>query len=218
MEKKVYFVSGLGADERVFQYLDLPDTEKIFVHWVKPDKKDTLQSYAARLTDQIDTGSDVFLVGISFGGMIVQEISKLIHCKKVIILSSVKSDLEFSWQLKLVRSTNMHKIFPAGVLKWMNRLTAGYYFSTKTKMESDLLHKIIDDTDNYFMKWAISAIMRWDNKIPQQNMVHIHGTNDRIFPAGSLRNVTWVHNGGHFMVVKQAKLISDLINQQIKYN
>jgi hypothetical protein len=47
--KKVYFISGLGADKRAFSFLDLSFCEPVFIEWIKPLKNETLQGYALRL-------------------------------------------------------------------------------------------------------------------------------------------------------------------------
>lgn len=208
---KIYFISGLGADERVFQFLDLPGVECVFIKWINPSPRESLSAYAGRLTAQIDQSEDIILAGISFGGIIAQEISKLIACKKVIIISSVKSRGEFSWQMSLAVRTRIYKLFPASFLKWSNSLTADYYFSTATKKDSILLHQIIEDTDNTFMVWAINAIMTWKNEAVQKDIVHIHGTADRIFPHKHITGYIGIKDGGHFMIVDKSRQVSNII-------
>lgn len=209
---KVYFISGLGADERVFQYLNLLGTEKVFIKWEKPLKRESLTSYAGRLISQIDTSKPVYLIGVSFGGMIAQEIAKQINCTKVIIISSIKSSAEFSWPLKCVKLLQLHLLCPKALFKWSNRITANFYFSIQSKQEAQLLSQIINDTDLDFLVWAIHEIINWqtpnEKTIP---LLHIHGTNDRIFPIGNLKNYLPIKNGGHFMIVNQSKAISEII-------
>jgi pimeloyl-ACP methyl ester carboxylesterase len=211
----VYFVSGLGADERVFQFLSLPGINKKFIKWPAPASDETIRQYAQRLIHQIDLSDEIVLIGISFGGIIVQEIASQISCEKVIIISSVKSPKEFSWQLSLVKKTGVYKLFPAWFLKWSNKLTADYYFSTESKKESDLLHQIINDTDEKFMMWAIRRIMEWKNDNIAGTIIHIHGTSDRIFPTGSIDNAIMINNGGHFMIVNKSEQISKIIMDEI---
>ncbi|WP_169306811.1 hypothetical protein [Pedobacter polaris] len=50
----VYFISGLGADERVFQFLDLSKIEYQFIRWNEPRKNESLFNYCEELTKQID--------------------------------------------------------------------------------------------------------------------------------------------------------------------
>jgi len=211
----IYFISGLGADERVFAFLQLPGIDKKFIRWVAPGKHESLRQYAMRLMDQIDTSQDIILVGISFGGIVAQEIASIVSCKKVIIISSIKSENEFSLPLKFVRLTKLHHLFSSSFLKWGNKLTANHYFGVSSPEEARLLHQIIDDTDEKFMTWAINQIMIWKNAVPIRNLVHIHGTRDRIFPARNIKKFISVENGGHFMIVNRAPMISDIILREL---
>lgn len=212
----VYFISGLGADERVFQFLDLSNIEHRFIKWNEPKKNESLSNYCTELIDQIDTTNDIILIGISFGGIIAQEISKIIACKKVIIISSVKSKSEFSWQLKLASRLQIHKIVPLWFITLSNRLTADYYFDTESKEESKLLQQIIKDTNPTFLVWAIHQIMNWDNDKHSENLIHIHGTSDKVFPIKNIQNVIEIPNGGHFMIVNKASQIERLIFDFVK--
>ena len=214
--KNVYYISGLGADERVFSYLKLTDAKEKYIKWVVPEKRESLSNYCKRLIPQIDLTNDIILIGVSFGGIVAQEIAKIIKVKKVIIISSVKSAKEFDWKLSCVRFLKLHRLVPSRFLKWSNLVTGNYYFSTQTKAESDLLKLIIKDTDRFFMKWAIEEIMSWNNNQLNSDLTHIHGDRDRIFPMGRIKNAINVRNGGHFMIVNRAKEISGLIDKEIK--
>ncbi|HQV56104.1 MAG TPA: alpha/beta hydrolase, partial [Chitinophagaceae bacterium] len=85
--KKVYFISGLGADKRAFSFLDLSFCEPIFIDWIKPVDNESLYQYAMRLKEQINEPSPI-IVGVSFGGMLATEIAKSDASAKVIIISS----------------------------------------------------------------------------------------------------------------------------------
>ena len=195
----VYFISGLGADERVFQFLDLSRIDHKFIQWIEPQQKENLIVYCEKLIAQIDTTQEVILIGLSFGGIVAQEISKIIPCKKVMIISCIKSIQELSWQLKFVRQTQIHRIVPHWLLALSNRFTADFYFSTETQAESKLLHQI----------------MNWKNEVYPENLIHIHGTNDRIFPINKISNVIQIQKSGHFMIVNRFQQIQDLIFEMI---
>jgi pimeloyl-ACP methyl ester carboxylesterase len=216
---KVHFISGLGADDRVFKYLDLPAVEKVFVQWIKPLKQESITQYSTRLMLQIDTTQDVYLVGVSFGGMIAQEIAKQLVCKKVIIVSSIQTPQALSWQLKVVRLLQLHLLMPQFLLKWSNLLSANYYFSVKNRAEVLLLHQIIKDTDFDFAHWAIHQVINW--KMPAHsitNIAYIHGTADRIFPINKhFGHFTPVEEGGHFMVVNKSAIISAFIIKHLHH-
>lgn len=213
--KNVYYISGLGADERVFGYLHLKGVHEKHIKWIAPHKHEPLHDYCKRLTPQIDRSNEIILIGVSFGGMVAQEISKIINVDKVIIISSVKSPREFDWQLSCVRFLKLHRLAPSRFLKWSNLLTGDYYFGTQSKEESDLLKLIIQDTDRFFMKWAIEEIMKWDNLSAKNNITHIHGDKDRIFPIRRIKKAIRIPNGGHFMIVNRAREITDIIQKAI---
>jgi len=63
-----YFISGLGADKRIFSKLKLSEKINIIhVDWINPDRNETLEAYSKRLSRIIDTSQPFALVGVSFG-------------------------------------------------------------------------------------------------------------------------------------------------------
>ena len=53
----------------------------------------TISEYALKMTQEI-THENPILVGVSFGGMLVQEMARHIKTRKVIVVSSVKNESE----------------------------------------------------------------------------------------------------------------------------
>lgn len=214
---KIYLISGLGVDQRAFKNLEFPFPAQ-FVQWVTPNKSDTLVSYAHKLIPQIDTSGEIVLIGVSFGGMICQEIARVIRCKKVIIISSIKHAGEMNWQLRLVQLTRIDKLLPARILKFINLLTGPFYFGTETSEEKTLLRNIIRDTDPYFMKWAIGSILTWKNSQPLNGIIHIHGTHDKVLSPRNIKNYIPVSKAGHFMNVNRAKEINSILRKHLPSN
>ena len=213
--QKVYFVSGLGADERVFQFLELPGVEKVFVQWLPPAPHEPLRAYCRRLLAQLDLSGEINLVGISFGGIVCQEIARLVPCRRVLLISSIKNPREMDWKLRLVARSRTHRVVPGWLLKWSNLLTANYYFGTETPAEAALLRQIIQDTDQDFMRWAIAEIMAWSCPVPLPGLAHVHGGRDRIFPAAPVQNATILAGAGHFMAVNRAAAVSAFIAREL---
>ena len=99
---QVYFVPGLAASIEIFENIKLPKDqfEVHFLEWILPIHNETIQSYAKRMSDKI-THKNVVLIGVSFGGIVVQEMSEIIKPQKTIIISSVKSNQELPIHMKL---------------------------------------------------------------------------------------------------------------------
>ncbi|WKN46183.1 alpha/beta fold hydrolase [Tunicatimonas pelagia] len=212
----VYFISGLGADEQAFRYIKLPNVEKRFIRWIPPQKRETLKEYTTRLLDQIDTTQPVTLIGLSFGGIVAQELASMIHCERLILISSVKQPEELSPVLRFIRSTRLYRLFPFRWVKPVFSKVAPYWFSALSDRHRALLKVTIDETDDTFAEWAIEAIMLWKGSSVERPVIHLHGTHDRIFPVRHLHNYVPVKRGGHFMIVTHAKPISQLLQKYVK--
>lgn len=82
----IYLFSGLGADQRVFQSINIPLYNLIYIQWIEPNINESMESYAERLLTQIKSLNTIFL-GVSFGGIMAIEVAKLIEVEKVILIS-----------------------------------------------------------------------------------------------------------------------------------
>lgn len=211
-----YFISGLGADKRIFSKIVLDSQIKIIhLDWIQFSKGQSLISYAEQLGKKIDTTTPFVIVGVSFGGMIATELAKILKPAKTIIISSIVFNNQFPWIYKLFGKLNLLKFIPAWLLKSSNKLTQNYYFGTKLLDDKELLRKIVEETDPKFLKWAIGSILKWKNNIRPENLIHIHGDNDKIFPLKNVNPDFVINGGSHFMVYQKAEKISELMNNLI---
>lgn len=215
--KNIYCVSGLGADERVFQKLEFEGYQPIHICWVEPHKGETIADYARRLTTQIKSERPI-LIGLSFGGMIAIEMAKQIATEKVILISSTKNEQEVPFYFKIFRWLPVYRLLPAKLILWLARFLASWFFSLKTSDERKLFRAILYDTDARFMKWAIDRVVTWKNELIPNNTFHIHGKSDRIFPYRYVSEDFSVERGGHFMIMSQAECVSNLIQKIVDVN
>lgn len=209
--KALYLIPGLGADRRVFKFLDLSQYSCHHISWIDPLPDESIEHYAGRLVAQIKSTNPI-LVGVSFGGMIAVEISKQISIEKVILISSARTGRDIPVYLRLFGRLSIHKVLPARWLKKANHVLY-YFFDVKMAEEKRLLSEIIRDTDQKFMKWAIDKIVRWKNNIIPSSAILIHGSADRLFPASKADII--IPDGGHFMIVSNAKEVSEHIKRII---
>ena len=94
---KVYVISGLGADFKVLERLQFHENlEVVFIDWLIPEKDETFSHYVERMAEKIDVSEPFYLLGYSFGGILVQEIDKIKPAEKVVILGSIKSCLLYT--------------------------------------------------------------------------------------------------------------------------
>ena len=207
--KRIFILSGLGTDDRVFKHLEFPGCEATYIKWVIPSEKETLPEYAKRLTQQINIDTPI-LIGLSFGGMVATEISKLITTEKLILIASAKTFKEIPFYFRIAGKLNLHKLLPANFFKRQSFIS-NWLFGLKTLSDKKLLSEILFDTDPKFLKWSINEIVKWKNAIKSPNVKHIHGTADRILPYRFVQADYSIKNGGHFMTVNKSAEINSIL-------
>ena len=212
----VYIFSGLGTDERVFQFIDFSGFTVSYINWISPLKGETIQSYARRITKQIHHDLPI-LIGVSFGGIMAVEVAKLIPTEKIILISSAKTKYELPLYYQIAGALGLHKLLPTRLLKHHNHF-ADWLFGIKSRRDKDLLAAILHDTDKDFLQWAIDAAATWNNKHLHTNLIHLHGTADRILPYLFIKSAIPVAFGGHFMTVTKAGLLTNMLRNALSSN
>lgn len=208
---KIYCLSGLGADKRVFKYLRL-DHEFVPVEWIRPLKSESIGQYSQRLCECIDTTGEFALLGVSFGGLVAVEMSKILTPVFTILISSAETRHDLRPVVRMVGKTGLFRVLPAKFFDPPRKL-AHFLFGTANR---ELLNSILEDTDLRFAKWAVNELANWKNEIRLENVLKIHGTKDRLIPLRNCANTRLVSGGSHLMIVDRATEVSDIINRELK--
>ena len=201
----VYFMPGLAASSSIFERIVLPsDTfEMVLLEWELPLENETLSSYAQRISSKVTLENPV-LIGVSFGGILVQEMAKFLNVRNVIIISSVKSNLEFPITLKLAKTTKAYKLLPTNLISNIENL-AKFSFGEKVNQRLKLYQKFLAVRDKKYLDWAIEKIILWNRLEIDQKVIHIHGDEDEVFPIKNISNCIVVKGGTHIMILTKYK-------------
>ncbi|WP_299758591.1 alpha/beta hydrolase [uncultured Pontibacter sp.] len=210
---KAYFISGLGADWRMFQFLKLPDYVPYeHVEWIKPASRDEpLQDYVQRLQEQI-TDPDPILVGLSFGGLVAIELAKLLKARKTIIISSLATHHALPVYYRALGKTKLHHWMPFRLMQSVYPV-APFFFGAHTPPERNVLKLAIFDIDEEFLRWALGQLLTWPQQEVLPGLVQIHGTRDLILPLHDRTDIIKVKGGEHLMVLHQADEISAILSR-----
>lgn len=210
----VYFISGVGADWRVFSNLKLPaGCAAHHLDWIKPEINETLASYAKRLAEGIDRSKPFILVGLSFGGMLATEINALYPAKLVVLISSVPTSDQLPPYFKMAGRINLHKLVPVSLLKSMSLLKR--LFTAETPEAKKFLRQAIRSADTGFIRWSLDAIVKWRGHHRPSSYIHIHGSQDFILPTRFTGYTHLVKGGGHLMVLTRASDINRILAEAI---
>jgi pimeloyl-ACP methyl ester carboxylesterase len=209
----VYFIPGLGADKRVFKHVRLPAGFNIVhLEWETPLVGESLVGYAKRMSAKIDNSMPFVLVGLSFGGMLATEISKLLPPEVLILISTITGPEQLPYWVRIARPMNLHKYVPIGVFQQAS--LAKRIFSTESKEDKALLRTIIKDSDKDFLRWAMGAILNWKPAAELNSEIrkmHLHGDSDRLLPYKFTEPTHLIKGAGHLMIMNRANEINHLL-------
>lgn len=211
----VYFMPGLAASSSIFEHIQLPQNqfEMIMLEWCLPEIDEPLELYAKRIAKGIIKENPV-LIGVSFGGILVQEIAKLIATRKVIIISSAKCNREFPLRMRLAKSLKLYTVIP---VKWLSNVSniAKLPIGNKIRSRLHMYELFLAMRDPIYLNWAIKTVLLWNRVEPDSSVIHIHGTADEIFPVKYIQHYIAVPNGTHVMILTKYKWLNENLPQII---
>ncbi len=215
-KRTIYLLPGVGADESVFKFLNFPKGYEVqYLDWLPLEDDDDLTTYAMRLSKQIKTDTQPIYLGLSFGGLVATELSKIIPPVKNILVSSIKTFYERPMRMNLMELLPLHKFFP-GELVLAFDFWHDWAFGETTDEERVLIEEMIKNVNLDVNEWAVHQSVNWDNKEPVPNTLHIHGDKDRIFPLQYIHDCKVIEGGSHFMLVSRADEVSVIISEELK--
>jgi len=206
----VYFMPGMAASSTIFERIHLPDAifEMHLLEWEIPNPGESLTAYAQRIAQKI-THENPILIGVSFGGILVQEMKQFLHPKKVIIISSVKSNAEFPRRFKLAKTTKAYKLIPTTLFENIEMLIKFSFGSSIVKQRLALYEKFLAVRDKRYLDWAIEQIINWNRIAIDEEIIHIHGDEDEVFPAKNIKKFIPVKGGTHIMILSKYKWLNE---------
>lgn len=200
---------GMAANPSIFNGIKLPP-ENFEIHrleWFVPDKGMTFRAYAQEMCSHIEHKNPV-LLGVSFGGLLVQEMAKHMATAKIIVVSSVKQSSELPKKMLFAKYTRAHKLLPTGLVSNVE-LLAKYAFGEKASKRLELYEKYLSVRDKQYIDWAIDQIVNWQQAVPPSNLVHIQGEKDAVFPIKNIKDCVLVKNGTHTMIIHRARWFNE---------
>lgn len=209
----VYFMPGLAASNKIFENIKLDPSiySMHYLEWKLPRAKETLENYVKRLLEDI-THENPVLLGVSFGGIIIQEMSKYISVRQLIVVSSVTSCSEFPRRMHLAKSLRLYRLFPTALFSnfdLLKYIMVGRHL--KKRLEMYKMYLFVNDKK--YLDWAIENVINWkeENSILPKNTVKIHGDNDEVFPIKYINktNCYIVPNASHAMIVYKYKWFNE---------
>jgi pimeloyl-ACP methyl ester carboxylesterase len=214
MKASLYAISGLGTDERIFSRIDWP-VPMTYLPWLQPEKGESLSAYAARMAANITDPEPVVLLGLSFGGIVAQEIAHIRPVRQLLLLSTIKSPAELPFSFRFMRYLPLYQLSRGS---WRIRALPYWAprFGVQHQDEIELLAAMFGTFSDAYRMWSIRQLTRWNQPSgPQAPFAHLHGSKDHVFPARYLKDATLISGSNHFMVYQQAPQVSEWIRNNL---
>ncbi|MCZ4318340.1 alpha/beta hydrolase [Aequorivita viscosa] len=206
----VYFVPGLAAGSEIFKNIKFPENYKIHIlEWLIPEEGESLKDYAKRMALRVSENNAI-LIGVSFGGVVVQEMNSFLSLKKLVIISSVKSKDELPRRMKFASFTKAYKLIPTSLVLQVDDLTK-FSIGPKTQKRLSLYQQYLHVRDKQYLDWAIEKMITWDRREKVKNTIHIHGEKDIVFPIKYIDDCRVIKAGTHIMILNKGRKISKML-------
>lgn len=195
----IYCLPGMGASVRIFHRIKLPECFELhLLHWEEPySQSETLEEYAERVAQKIAHPCPI-LLGVSFGGIVMQEVAKKLNYRALVLISSVKNRGELPPWFKFFGVLKLYHLLPASVIcneKWY------HYFKRGRTLYLTFMQK----NTPLYLKWAVKNTFCWQQKETLPRTIHIHGDSDIMFPLKYIHQPIVVKKGTHIMIINRFK-------------
>lgn len=205
----VYLMPGMAADPTIFNRIKLPE-DQFEIHWLEwmiPDENESLESYAKRMISNVKH-QNIVLLGVSFGGVLVQEMSKYMTLRKLIVVSSVKSKYELPRRMKLAKFLKAYKFAPTRLLSNLDVLKK-YSFSDSIVKRIDLYKTYLAVNDKRYLDWALKQMICWEQTEAIPEAIYIHGDQDAVFTRSCGDGAIVIKGGTHIMIIFKSQWFNE---------
>ena len=208
----------MGADERLLAPQRALHADIEVPRWITPLHEDEpLASYAKRFAATLDTFRPFHLGGISFGGMLAQEVARHVNAERLFLLSTCTSRHGIPHGLRLAGDF----ILPCLVTPILNPLKA-----LPSRIRSlgpshllacnRLVQEMVRDCPAEVVRWSLKALLGWDgHHDPLPPVVHVKGERDALLPPYLCRPTHVVRGAGHLMSMTHAPEVNAILAEYL---
>lgn len=166
------------------------------VPFIEPQPDESLHAYAHRMAPQFSR--DCFIGGVSFGGILAQEISRIIQPQGCIVIASIQHPSQLPPRLRMLRTLGGRRT--DRLLRATGRLAESVPTRVRTPSTARL-RKLSGDAGRWH-RWATGAVLDWQPPTSMNvPLTHIHGDADTTFPVSYTTADTIISGGKHALPV-----------------
>ncbi len=210
---RIFLIPAFGTNEQLFDGVHIPNHELVPINYLTPLGNEDIRTYGRKLIDTYHITSDDILLGVSFGGIMAVEIAKILGNPKLYLVSSIKETKEKPALFSLlVRTKAYHLISPNIMKKGLFMVKPFFGLNKKGYARFRDNFKKQDDA---FLKWGIREALYWENEHIPDNITHIHGSRDPLFPIRNIKQPVVIPNGTHSMMRDKMNEVLEVVQMDL---
>lgn len=204
---KTYLLPGIEKDFPIFDRILELVPDSVVVEYPPPQQAETLRSYAERIAKQFVPNSIV--AGISWGGVLAQEIAPLLPAKGCVVIASVRRRQQLPAHMRL--GSRMDRRAYSAMLHAAGSLA--HLVPRGIKSSSTVQFTKFASRDGWH-RWAASALNTWSPPPLPEGIptLHIHGTADKTFPIRRVNADIEIAGGKHSLPLSHPHEVAEAIN------
>ncbi|MES2788002.1 MAG: alpha/beta hydrolase [Planctomycetota bacterium] len=207
----IYLFPGMSAQFPIFHKLIPLLPTSTVIQYPTPASGESLSHFAHRIAELLP--SDCFVAGVSFGGIVAQEVARVIRARACFLISSIRGLHELPPWLRVWRwigTTNCQRL-----LNGVGRVAALFPAGLCTR--STLRLRKLSGASGVWYRWATSAVLGWQPQRtpPDVPLIQIHGDADMTFPIRYTNPDIMVPNGLHALPVSHPEAVAKAITTYI---
>jgi esterase/lipase len=213
---KLYLIPGFLTDKTIYKnFLDDERLDCEVLEFITTNSAvETIEEYAKRLSNKIDSSRPFSLLGTSFGGILAIEISKFVEPQSIIFVSSVKNYDEMNPLMHFEKSSALLDYIPSKLVK--RAIETGYDLGIKVvptlkQIDNKEISEMIHSINGRLEKWIIKKINTWKGENKIENFLHLHGDKDNVFPIKNIKNYELIKGGNHNMIISRSEEIIEKV-------
>ena len=215
---RIIFLPGLGTDERLIQpQRSLPADIEV-PGWLQPlHERESLPSYAKRLAATLDTSTPFYLAGISFGGMLAQEVARHVRPQRIFLLSSCTSRRGIPHVYRVAGDVLLPYLIPA-ILNPLKSLPSRVRSLGPSHMLAcnRVVQEMVRDCSPELFRWSVQALLAWEGHAePIAPILHVKGNRDVVLPHHLSRPTHLIAGAGHLMNMTHADRVNEIIARHL---
>ncbi len=207
-KRKTLLLPGMKPGRDIFRNLTPLLHDSAIVDWIAPGDAASISDYARKLADELDLDHPCDVLGVSFGGIVAQELAPLIGAEHCFVVSSICSPQEL---------TSMNRFFGRLPATASDRLmqTAGQIAQRwpGKRFAATVRARRFAGEDGPWYRWASAAALKWNPRpIPESvSVVRIHGDQDNTFPLGHRLADHVIEDANHLLAVSHAERLAEIL-------